>query len=192
MKAVEELIHPLSFSIFERKYIQINPSLFGEHHLKGLIMIIINSNGRLRYVSFSGEIQYPNTSLHMDPLALAPLLVYLHGNQVPKVLKSILTKVWKIQYGNIYLFAIVVHELSKYHSDFTGSIIDQVLENIRFGMELFVTFGHHDFSFNSSQESAMWFLKFMVIFSGNRRPSPEMNCPMDGPDDFFRSEEATK
>ncbi|KAH9807934.1 hypothetical protein DFH28DRAFT_1113953 [Melampsora americana] len=46
------LIHPLSCHIFEKKYIHMNPSLFGEDHSKGLIMIIINSNGRLIYVSF--------------------------------------------------------------------------------------------------------------------------------------------
>lgn len=53
-----------------------------------------------------------------------------------KLLKNILTKVWKVKYGNIYMFAIIVHDLSRYHGDFTVSVVDQVLENIRFGMEV--------------------------------------------------------
>ncbi|KAH9812288.1 hypothetical protein DFH28DRAFT_1109797 [Melampsora americana] len=70
------LIHPLSCSIFEKKYIHMNPSLFGEDHSKGSIMIIINSNGRLIYVSFQKRFSIQacdnpiSTSLHMDPLAL--------------------------------------------------------------------------------------------------------------------------
>ncbi|EGG03325.1 uncharacterized protein MELLADRAFT_90304 [Melampsora larici-populina 98AG31] len=119
--------------------------------------------------------------------------------EVPKILKSILTKVWKIKYGNIYLFAIVVHDLSKYHSDFTVSIIDQVLENVRFGMELNL------FKDNQQRIASIKYLgelynyrvvdskvifdtlwSFVTFGHPDGRPSPEMICPIDGPDDFFR------
>ncbi|KAG0150896.1 hypothetical protein CROQUDRAFT_37544 [Cronartium quercuum f. sp. fusiforme G11] len=118
---------------------------------------------------------------------------------VVKLLKNILTKVWKIKYGNVYLFAIIVHDLSKYHPTFTVSVIDQVLENIRFGMELNL------FKDNQKRIASIKYLgelynyraidskvvfdtlwSFVTFGHLDGRPSPEIPCPIDGPDDFFR------
>jgi len=66
------------------------------------------------------------------------ILRKLHWNdpEVVRLLKNILTKVWKVKFSNIYLLAIIVYDLSRFHPDFTVSIVDQVLENIRYSMEL--------------------------------------------------------
>ncbi|KAH9808807.1 ribosomal protein S5 domain 2-type protein [Melampsora americana] len=57
-------IHPLSFSIFEKKFVLVDPSLFEEDHSNGSITIIIDSNEKLRYVSILGDIQDSNLVLN--------------------------------------------------------------------------------------------------------------------------------
>lgn len=66
------------------------------------------------------------------------LLRKLHWEdpQVVRKLYNSFTKVWKIKFGDIYLFAIVLHDLARYRSDFCVSVIDGVLENINVGMEV--------------------------------------------------------
>jgi regulator of nonsense transcripts 2 len=44
-------------------------------------------------------------------------------------------KPWKLNYGNIGLMAMLTNDLSRYHPDFVVSVVDQVLEDIRRGME---------------------------------------------------------
>jgi regulator of nonsense transcripts 2 len=41
-----------------------------------------------------------------------------------------------LKYGNIPLVAMLVYDLQKYHLDFSLAIVDQVLEDIRAGMEV--------------------------------------------------------
>jgi regulator of nonsense transcripts 2 len=48
------------------------------------------------------------------------------------------TEVWEVKYGNIPLVAMLVYDLQKYHPDFSFGILDQVLEDIRAGMEVSV------------------------------------------------------
>mgnify|MGYP001563324251 FL=1 len=43
---------------------------------------------------------------------------------------------WKIKYSNVHLFAVLLYDLNRYHPDFAVSVIDEVLENIRIGMEV--------------------------------------------------------
>jgi hypothetical protein len=45
------------------------------------------------------------------------------------------TKPWKVSYGSITLVAMLAYDLQRYHSKFCVDIVDQVLENIRLGME---------------------------------------------------------
>ncbi|KAI8443372.1 armadillo-type protein, partial [Phakopsora pachyrhizi] len=57
----------------------------------------------------------------------------------PTVLSSVSISIilsWLLKlYMETYLFAIVAYDLSKFHPAFTVSVVDQVLENIRFHME---------------------------------------------------------
>lgn len=119
--------------------------------------------------------------------------------EIVKLLKNILTKVWKIKFGNIYLFAIIVYDLSRFHGDFSVSIVDQVLENIRHSMELNI-FKHnqqriatikylgelYNYRMIDSRVifDTLWSFVTFGHFEG--RPWPDMVCPIDAPDDFFR------
>lgn len=43
---------------------------------------------------------------------------------------------WKIKYSNVHLFAILLYDLGRYHPEFNVGVIDEVLENVRIGMEV--------------------------------------------------------
>ncbi|KAJ9104356.1 hypothetical protein QFC19_003998 [Naganishia cerealis] len=45
------------------------------------------------------------------------------------------TEIWEVKFGNIPLVAMLVYDLQKYHPDFSLGVLDQVLEDIRAGME---------------------------------------------------------
>jgi len=114
-------------------------------------------------------------------------------------LKNILTKVWKVKFSNIYLLAIIVYDLSRFHPDFTVSIVDQVLENIRYSMEINI------FKHNQQRIATIKYLgelynyrvidsrvifdtlwSFMTFGHLDGRPWPDVVSPIDTPDDFFR------
>jgi len=46
------------------------------------------------------------------------------------------TEIWEIKFGNIPFVAALVYDLQRYHIDFGIAVIDQVLEDIRMGMEV--------------------------------------------------------
>ncbi|PLW26434.1 hypothetical protein PCANC_23985 [Puccinia coronata f. sp. avenae] len=119
--------------------------------------------------------------------------------EVVRLLKNILTKVWKVKFGNIYLLAIIVYDLSRFHPDFTVSIVDQVLENIRYSMEINI------FKHNQQRIATIKYLgelynyrvidsrvifdtlwSFVTFGHLDGRPFPDVVSPTDAPDDFFR------
>lgn len=55
--------------------------------------------------------------------------------QVVRALHNVFTKAWKIKYSNISLLAMLAYDLQRYHPDFSVAIIDQVLEDVRRGLE---------------------------------------------------------
>lgn len=56
--------------------------------------------------------------------------------QIVTVLRKIFIKVWKVKFSNIQLFATLLHSLNRYHTAFTVSIVDEVMEEIRIGLEV--------------------------------------------------------
>ena len=54
---------------------------------------------------------------------------------IVRKLYNAFTKVWKVKFSNIYLFAIALHDLARWHSDFCVSVVDGVLEGIVAGLE---------------------------------------------------------
>jgi regulator of nonsense transcripts 2 len=46
------------------------------------------------------------------------------------------TKVWEIKYESIGHLAGLVCDLTRYHVDFSVAVVDQVMEDIRIGMEV--------------------------------------------------------
>ena len=65
------------------------------------------------------------------------LLRKLHWDdpEVVRTLHKVFTKAWKVKYSNISLLAMLAYDLVRYHPDFTVAVVDQVLENIRLGLE---------------------------------------------------------
>lgn len=55
--------------------------------------------------------------------------------QIRKILHKVFTKPWKIKYGNISLLAMLTYDLQRYRSAFAISVVDQVLEDVRRGLE---------------------------------------------------------
>lgn len=54
---------------------------------------------------------------------------------VLRKLRNVFTKVWKIRYSSIQLLALLLHDLAPHHSAFAVDVVDQVLEDVRSGME---------------------------------------------------------
>lgn len=50
-------------------------------------------------------------------------------------LHKVFTKPWKLNYGNVGLMAMLANDLNRYHPEFVVSVVDQVLEDIRRGLE---------------------------------------------------------
>ena len=52
-----------------------------------------------------------------------------------RILHKSFTKVWKLKFSNIGALAILVFEIARHHSEFATGVVDQVLEDIRAGLE---------------------------------------------------------
>ncbi|EIN12047.1 transcription factor [Punctularia strigosozonata HHB-11173 SS5] len=118
---------------------------------------------------------------------------------VARTLHKVFTKPWKIKYSNISLLAMLTYDLQRYHPAFTVAVVDQVLEDIRIGLE------HNVYNTNQRRLATMKYLGELYIYrlfgSGiifdtlwslvtfghpENRPLPKQPCALDMPDDFFR------
>ena len=109
------------------------------------------------------------------------------------------TNIWEINFGNIPFVAALVYDLQRYHPDFGCAIVDQVLEDIRVGME------ENIFKYNQRRISTIKYLGelymyrvvnaaviFDVLWSliafghGDGLPVPGRDSPIDAVDDYFR------
>ncbi|RSH95137.1 hypothetical protein EHS25_000223 [Saitozyma podzolica] len=114
------------------------------------------------------------------------------------VLRSF-TEIWEIKFGNIPYAAALVYDLQRYHPEFAIAVVDQILEDIRIGME------ENIFKFNQRRISSVKYLGelymyrvvnasviFDVLWSlitfghGDGLPVPGRDSPIDAVDDFFR------
>ncbi|KAN0107367.1 Armadillo-type fold [Russula decolorans] len=115
------------------------------------------------------------------------------------VLHKVFTKPYKLRYGNIALLAMLTYDLQRYHPEFSIAVVDQVMEDIRRGLEQNV------YSANQRRVAAVKYLGELYIYrlisSGlifdtfwalvtfghpKAHPLPQFPCPVDMPDDFFR------
>ncbi len=53
----------------------------------------------------------------------------------------VFTEVWEVKFGSISLLAMIVYDLQRYHPEFAISVLDQVLEDLKVGMEVSVFAG---------------------------------------------------
>ncbi|THH19959.1 hypothetical protein EW146_g1328, partial [Bondarzewia mesenterica] len=116
-----------------------------------------------------------------------------------RMLHKVFTKPYKIRYGNIALLAMLTYDLQRYHPDFSIAVVDQVLEDVRRGLEQNV------YSTNQRRVASMKYLGELYIYRlissslvfdtlwslvtfghPEGHPLPLHPCPVDMPDDFFR------
>ena len=71
---------------------------------------------------------------------------------VRSTLHKVFTKPWKLNYSNVGLMAMLTNDLNRYHPEFVVSVVDQVLEDIRRGLE------HNAYSTNQRRVAAVKYL----------------------------------
>lgn len=77
---------------------------------------------------------------------------------IVRTLHKAFTKPWKVKYGNIALLAMLTYDLQRYHLSFTIAVVDQVLEDIRRGLEQNV------YNINQRRVSTMKYLGELYIY----------------------------
>jgi regulator of nonsense transcripts 2 len=137
------------------------------------------------------------------------------SDEVQTTLHKVFTKPWKIKYSNISLLAMLTYDLQRYRPAFAIAVVDQVLEDVRRGLEQNV------YSTNQRRVATIKYLGELYIYrllsSGiifdtlwslvtfghsrilmlsiqqdtnftavDSRPLPNQVAPLDMPDDFFR------
>ncbi|KAG8896997.1 hypothetical protein FRC01_011513 [Tulasnella sp. 417] len=119
--------------------------------------------------------------------------------EVQQTLHKLFTRPWKVKYANVSLLALLAYDLQRYHAAFSIGVVDQVLEDIRRGLELNI------YKNNQRRVATMKLLGELYIYRmvssaiifdtlwslvtfghPNGRPLPGQVCPIDAPDDFFR------
>ena len=68
------------------------------------------------------------------------------------MLEKMFSKPWKVKYSNIYLLAILMASLSRYHQDFSISVVDNLLEQVTLGLE------QNDFKYSQRRLSEIRYL----------------------------------
>jgi regulator of nonsense transcripts 2 len=115
------------------------------------------------------------------------------------MMEKIFSKPGKVKYSNIYLLAVLIGSLYRYHQDFVVMVIDNLLENITLGLE------QNDFKFNQRRLAEVKYLGELynykmvdssIVFDTLYRivsfghpsgvPSEDRLNPLDMPDDYFR------
>lgn len=71
---------------------------------------------------------------------------------------KVFTKPWKIKYSNIAYLAMLTFDLQRYYPAFSISVVDQVLEDIRRGLE------QNNYNINQRRIATMRFLGELYIY----------------------------
>ncbi|KAF2154150.1 nonsense-mediated mRNA decay factor [Myriangium duriaei CBS 260.36] len=119
--------------------------------------------------------------------------------EVPELLRKIFTKPGKIKFSNVYLLAVILGALHRYHQGFAISVLDDILEKITVGLET------NEFKQNQKRIAEVKYLGELYTYrlvdsnlifdtlyklvnyghpGGHAKPGGF--CPIDLPDDFFR------
>ncbi|KAF4302094.1 MIF4G-like type 3 [Botryosphaeria dothidea] len=139
------------------------------------------------------------TKRNLDKVVKQIRKLHWEEEEVVGMLHKIFTKPGKIKYSNVHLLAVILGSLNRHHQDFCISVIDDLLENITFGLEL------NDFKFNQRRVAEVKYLGELYIYRmvdspvifdtlykivtfGHEggTPKPGAINPLDPPDDFFR------
>ena len=125
--------------------------------------------------------------------------LHWEDEEVVTTLRKVFTKPSKVKYMNVFLLAILLEAIRKYHFEFAISAIDDLLESIAFGLEI------NDFKFNQRRIAEVKYLGELYVYKlvdsqlifatlykilgfGHERgyPIPGIVNPLDLPDDYFR------
>ncbi|TFY82343.1 hypothetical protein EWM64_g1662 [Hericium alpestre] len=118
---------------------------------------------------------------------------------IVRILHKVFTKPYKLRYSNVALLAMLTYDLQRYHPDFAISVVDQIFEDVRRGLEQNV------YSTNQRRVATIKYLGELYIYRlisstlvfdtlwslvtfghPEGHPLPRFPCPVDMPDDFFR------
>lgn len=111
----------------------------------------------------------------------------------PYILKCFM-KVHKGKYGQIHLIASLAAGLSRYHDEFAVAIVDEVLEEIRIGLELndygmqqrrvaYMRFLGELYNYKHADSSVIFETLYLILIYGHGTPEQDV---LDPPEDFFR------
>ncbi|KAK7281415.1 hypothetical protein RIF29_09392 [Crotalaria pallida] len=111
----------------------------------------------------------------------------------PYLLKSFM-KVHKGKYGQIHLIASLAAGLSRYHDEFAVAIVDEVLEEIRLGLELneygmqqkriaYMRFLGELYNYEHVDSSVIFETLYLILIYGHGTPEQDV---LDPPEDCFR------
>ncbi|KJX97909.1 nonsense-mediated mRNA decay factor (Upf2) like protein [Zymoseptoria brevis] len=119
--------------------------------------------------------------------------------EVVDMLRKIFVKPGKIRFGNIYLLAMMLAALYRFHTDFAITVLDELQERVTVGLEI------NDFKYNQRRiaeakylgelymyrvvDSSLIFDTLWKILNYGHKggyAQPGEVCPMDLPDDYFR------
>ncbi|KAL5668730.1 hypothetical protein ACJX0J_020951, partial [Zea mays] len=103
-------------------------------------------------------------------------------------------KVHKGKYSQVHLIALLTASLSRYHDDFAVSVVDEVLEEIRVGLELndygmqqrrlaHMRFLGELYSYKHIDSSVVFDTLYLIIVFGHGTPEQDV---LDPPEDCFR------
>lgn len=119
-------------------------------------------------------------------------------SEVVDVLRKIFVKPGKIRFGNIFLLAMMLAALYRFHTGFAITVLDELLERVTVGLEI------NDFKYNQRRiaeakylgelymyrvvDSALIFdtLYKILNYGHATYAQPGEVCAMDLPDDYFR------
>ncbi|RKP33450.1 armadillo-type protein, partial [Dimargaris cristalligena] len=116
-------------------------------------------------------------------------------------LYSSFTRIWKVQFGNIEVMAMLLSELMTYHPDLGAVVIDDLLEGIRLGLEQNL-FKHNQrrlaqvkylgelYLYHAIESHLIFDTLFTILGFGHADPHPHPSrapSPFDLPHDHFRT-----
>jgi regulator of nonsense transcripts 2 len=104
-------------------------------YIRNLFYHVLMRNSSDQVLKLARKLHWEDPAAR-PPFSLAHSTLTLVHPQIVRKLHSAFTKVWKIKYSNVHLFAVLLYDLGRYHPEFKIGIIDEVLENIRVGMEV--------------------------------------------------------
>ncbi|KAI9348756.1 armadillo-type protein [Zopfochytrium polystomum] len=108
-------------------------------------------------------------------------------------------KPWKLKSSNIPLLAYITCELGLFYPDFSTAVVDNCLEEVRWGLETNVFKDNHRrlasvrllgelYNYRLLESDTIFDTLYLILRFGYASPVPEpgVSSPLDAPHDFFR------